>query len=385
MKQGHFLIPRLLSIFTLTVFLFALVTASGAQDADDENLEETLNKLSQSAAMAYVTPVVSAFGSNLNGGWFHSVPPAKMFGLKAEFGLVGMGTFFPSDDIYTHFSTSGTFRFSSTQAQQLFDTSPYSEAELDEIIDVITGQDFTVTIEGATIIGDSADHVNVTISGETVTVPALGNLVIPLEGTVDLGFGGLGDYLAGINFLPFAAPQLTVGTVLGAQATVRYIPEINFPLINITKDIGKFSWLGWGIQWNPGVLLPNPLPLDISLGYFTQTLKLGSQAFEDRNVIEARTNAFGLMVSKKLGIGLINISPYAGFLIEKSKMNFSYDFIIDEETLGEQTIPVKFELEGENKSRVTVGLSLKLFTFNLSADYNIGNYNSITFGLMVGI
>ncbi len=42
-----------------------------------------------------------------------------------------------------------------------------------------------------------------------------------------------------------------------------------------------------------------------------------------------------------------------------------------------------FDLEGENKSRITLGLSVKLLIVNVNVDYNIGTYNSYSAGVMI--
>jgi hypothetical protein len=382
MKKASSLLSKWKVIFTLAIFLFAVSNVFAQDEGGD--LEETLKKLSESAAKGYITPIVSAFGSNLNGGWFHSAPPPTKFGLKLEFGLVGMGTLFPEEQTYRHFSTSGTFRFDQSQATEIVANSGLGLPALveDALIDAITQQDFTVGIEGATVIGASDDNIVISFSGGDVTFTDPGTGLPRTETLaphpIDLGFGGLGDFLADVSVLPFAAPQASIGTILGTRAVFRYIPAVDIPLVDITEDIGQFSWFGWGVQHNPGVFFPNPLPLDVSIGYFKQSLKLGT-------ILEANTTAYGLTVSKKLGVGLFNITPYAGYLIEKSTLNFAYEFTLDPGTLDEQTFDIAFELEGENKSRITLGLSMKLLFFNINADYNMGNYNSITVGIMFGI
>jgi hypothetical protein len=370
-------------MFTLVVFLFALASTTFAQGNGEngEDLETTLKRLSQDAAQSYVSPVVSAFGSNLNGGWFHRAPRAKMFSLNLEVGLVGMGTFFPEDLEHKHFSTRGKFRFDSSQAGELIanSTSLTLIPEIESALtDKITATDFTVGIEGATIIGSSDDYLKISFSGADITFEYPPGSGIYYTETIDpyvlsLDVAGLGDFLADISFLPFLAPQATVGTILGTQATFRYLPEIAIPGIDITKDIGKFSWFGWGVQHNPGIFFPTPLPLDISIGYFKQSLKVGT-------IFEANTTAFGVTVSKRLGAGALNITPYAGYLREKSTMHFTYQFEVDT-----QKIDVDFELEGENRDRITFGLSLRLLLINLNADYNIGKYNSATIGIMFAI
>jgi len=378
MKKVSSLLSKWKVIFILAMFLFAVSNIFAQDEGGD--LEETLKQLSESAARGYITPVVSIFGTNLNGGWFHSAPQPIKFGLKLEFGLVGMGTTIPEEDTYRHFSTSGTFRFNRSQATEIIVNSGLVPST--ELINAITHQDFTVGIEGATVIGDSeGDDITISFAGDDIDYddPILGPQTVTLLAyEKNLGIGGLGDFLAEVPMVPFAAPQASIGTILGTRAVFRYIPEVDIPGIDITEDIGKFSWFGWGVQHNPGVFFPNPLPLDVSIGYFKQTLKLGT-------ILEANTTAYGLTVSKKFGVGLFNIAPYAGCLIEKSTLHFTYDFTLDAGTLFEQTIPIDFELEGENKSRITVGLSVKLLMFNINADYNVGNYNSFTVGIMIGI
>ena len=56
----------------LSCILLALASVAALASAGD--LETTLRKLSQDAGSAYVAPVVSAIGADLNGGWFHESP-----------------------------------------------------------------------------------------------------------------------------------------------------------------------------------------------------------------------------------------------------------------------------------------------------------------------
>jgi hypothetical protein len=382
-------------LLTIPLFLFTTVATTFAQE-NGNNLEDTLKKLSQDAAKKYVSPIVTAFGSDMNGGWFHRAPQAKMFSLNLEAGLVGMGTFFPEEEQYKHFSSSGSFRFDSEQARKLVvDSSLGLPIQLeDALVQKITNMDFTVGISGATIIGRSDDYITINFSGEDVTFqdPITGTprtvTISPNVITLQ-GIGGLGDFLADISFLPFMAPQASIGTILGTQAVFRYFPEISLPVTDITQDIGKFKWFGWGIQHNPGVFFPTPLPLDISFGFFKQSLKINpaeQTAGTVTPIFEANTTAYGVTISKRLGVGVLNVTPYAGYLRESSKITFAYDFTIDPGLPSEQKIPINFYLEGENKSRINFGLSVRLLLININADYNIlGKYKSITVGVMFAL
>jgi hypothetical protein len=332
------------------------------------------------AASKYVAPIVSAFGMNLNGGWFHKAPSAKIFGFGIEVGVVGMATFYPEDQKYLSFETSGDFQFSASQATDIVAgisldpaLEPFRALIENSLIDAITGRGISVGISGATVIGDPEDYIKIAYSAEDIVIdnplfgapgqPATITLPVPSD-VITLPIGGF-EAISDLSFLPLAAPQLSLGTVLGTRVTFRYLPSIT-----LDEELGKFKYFGFGIQHNPGVLLPTPLPFDIGVGYFTQTLEIGT-------LFKAKTTAFGINASKKLGVGPISITPYAGFMIEKSNIDITYDFIVDTEE-----IHVAFALEGENRSRITLGLSLRLLMLNFNADYNIGKYNSVTVGVM---
>jgi len=382
--------------FVLALFLFTVVSSAGAQESED--LEATLMKLSKDVALGYISPVVSPFASNLNGGWFHKAPKASLFNLDVEVGLVGMGTFFPDDDIgIRHFSTSGDFRFNSSQAMDVVadvDLSSYPLAIRSTIrtalADVISGAEFEVGISGGTLIGDPTDDIKIEFRGETIVVdnplfgapgePATFSVDVPTETIILDGVAGFGEILADINFLPFAAPQASIGTILGTRAVFRYLPKISMPG-NLSEDIGDFEWFGWGIQHNPKAILPIPFPFDISFGFFKQTLKIG-------DIFEASTTAYGISVSKQLGVRVINLTPYAGYMIEKSKMSVHYDFQVGNNTYAVDIDDLEEAVNGENpnKTRLTFGCNLRFLLVNLNVDYNIGKkYNSVTVGVMFAL
>lgn len=324
--------------------------------SSDNSLSETLSSLSQDAAVSYLSPIASAFGANLNAGWFHSAPEATKFSFDLEIGFVGMGAFFP-DDAQT-FETSGSFKFSEAEAKQLLTNAgiPITQPAVDQL----TQQPSAVTMSGATIIGSNMDSIMIEISNSHPLVPGE-SITLPIA-----GFGDLAD----VNVMPLFAPQLSFGTVYGTQLTFRYLPTVK-----INDDLGDFKYFGFGIQHNPGIWLKNPLPIDVAASFFTQSLSVG-------DLFEASTTSFGVNASYTLGPGALNITPYAGFMFESSTMGVTYDFIIRDD-LGNvlSTDKIKFDLEGENSTRLTFGLSIRLLLININADYNFGSYNSFSAGL----
>lgn len=377
-------------MFSLAAFLFAATSPASAQNNDEGGeIEETIKQLTQRAAEGYFAPVVTPIGMDLNGGWFNKAPPAKLFGLSMELGLVGMATTVPDDVVRTFSATDDTFQFSDEQAWDLVDALPIIDQNIRQsLFDQIKDQQFTVSIHGPNIMGAPDEEIQIDFSGADVTYPDPYNPGQFLTDTLGAdtwaltGIGGL-SFLENLSVVPLAAPQLSVGTVFGTRATIRYIPTINLSSIPgaslfLDEDFGKISYFGFGLQHNPSVLLQIPLPVDVAVAFYTQTFKIGE------DFLKAKTTAWGLNASKQLGIGPINITPYAGFMLEKSTMDITYQYVI-EGLSTPQEIDIDLHFEGENKSRLTLGLSLRLLLFNINADYNIGKYKSYTVGVMFAL
>ena len=339
-----------------------------------QTLEETIEDLSGKAAEGYVGPIVSAFGTNLNGGWFHKAPKSKVFNIDIEFGVVFMGTTFPDDA--KDFDVTGKFRFTEDQAEQIAQNSNFNPGYpgYEELVTALISQDLIIGIHGATIVGPEDDHVMLEFPAQTLTIDVAGSSTeFPLsQFTIDSGIGGL---LEDMPMLPLIAPQLSVGSVYGTKLIVRYLPPMD-----LGEGLGEFNYSGFGIQHNPKAWAPLPIPVDICASFFTQKMVLG-------NYIEASATAFGINVSKQFGFRMLNVTPYAGLMLESSKMEFSYEYVLGTNPVTGQPmdpLPINFEIAGENSGRFTIGTSLRLGVFNINADYNIGAYNSITAGFGLG-
>jgi Family of unknown function (DUF6588) len=360
-------------MFFLLFMIFLFVNISFSQE--EGSLEQTLQNLSADAAAGYLSPIASGFGANLNAGWFHKAPQDKILGFDFEVGFIFMGSQFPSDA--TSFSTSGQFNFSNKEAEQILSADPnwgnLTDAIRNDFIKQLTSRAFDVTMEGATIIGSPDENITITFPGQTITEPTSGQSIIVEDQQVVLPVAGFKD-LANAEILPMLAPQISLGTVYGTQVTVRYLPEAE-----LDPDLGSFKYFGYGLQHNPAAWLPLSLPLDVSASFFTQTLKIG-------DIFKTKTTAFGLNASKQFGFDALNITPYAGFMLESATMEVNYNFIVDRgPTLEPIVQKVKFEIEGENTSRITLGLSIRFLIVNLNADYNIGKYNNFSAGITIAI
>lgn len=339
---------------------------------EERSLEETLQALSQDAAKSYLAPIASGYGANLNAGWFHKAPQPEKFGFDLEIGLVGMAAQFPKSA--DHFSTSGEFWFSETEARTILERASANFNSLptnvqNDLIQSLTQQPLIVKMEGATVVGSKKDKITISYGDFTVEDPNGINDITVAADEQELGIGG---YLEDYKVLPLAAPQLTFGTIFGTAATIRYLPNVK-----LNGDLGEFSYFGFGLQHNPAAWLPIEMPLDVSAGFFTQNLKIGS-------LFKSSAVAFGLNASKQFGLDALNITPYAGFMLESSKLQVTYDFIV-ESPAGQSIHKIDFELEGKNSTRLTLGLSIRFLIININADYNIGQYNNFSAGINFAI
>ena len=358
------------------VALFAAVLMlAGSVFAQDPSFESTMKNLGVSAGKGFVQPVVSAFGNDMNGGWFHKSPKNKIFGIDLEVGVVAMATF-SSDDNKT-FSLQSDFKFaggpvgSNSEAEKLAQNvqnyNLLSNSQKQSVINAIANQSFNVTMSGPTIVGTKTDHLKIVVPTQTINV---NGQTMTINGTTQQ-INEVTGVLDGKAIIPLGAPQASIGTIFGTQATFRYLPDIE-----IDKSIGKVKYFGFGVQHNLGMWLPIPI-VDVSASFFTQKLNVGT-------LMEAKTTSFGLNASKQLGFAFLNVTPYAGFMLEKSNMNFSYDFptYTDASNPANNKVEhVTFDLQGENKSRITLGLSIRILVININADYNIGKQNSATAGV----
>lgn len=366
---------------TLLVLFCVFITLSSSRAQD---LQGTLQSLAGDAALGYVDPISQGFLNNLNGGLFHKAPQAKLFGIDLELGVAVMAT--PLGNLDKEFNATGLFTFNKEQADEIA-TNSISNTEVffaekrAALSSALQAAKLTVGISGPTVVGKKYDPADPT---SEVKVDANGTLSITYNDpignphtesrnftqTVHTKLGGIGD-LGSAAYLPFMAPQITVGTLVGTQFTLRYVPKFKI------QDVGDLSWTGFGIQHNLGYWLPIPI-VDVAASFYTQTIKIDP-------IFEMSGTAFGLNASKQFGFSFLNVTPYAGFMFESSKMKVHFTPNAADYGPGVTPPDIAFDIEGKGSTRLTLGLSLRLLVFNINADYNIGKYNSLTAGLFFAI
>ena len=304
------------------IFVLLLIFQVSLFAQNDKSLKETLESLSEDAGRSYLAPISSAFGTDLNAGWFHRAPKPKVLGFTFEVGFVGMGAYFPENS--KSFSKTGQFRFSKDEAIQLLRKDPNTTDTYDDLIpieravvDRLTSEDFDVEIAGATIIGDPKNYVTITFPEHRFDDIIGPGTSYTVEGqSVELPVAGFKE-LANMSYMPLMATQFKLGTVYGTDATFRWLPKVK-----LQNDLGNFEYFGFGLQHNPAVYLPNVIPFDYSVSFYTQTMNIGS-------LFKTKTTSFGINASKQFGIRVFNVTPYAGFMYETAKMKVAYDYIVE--------------------------------------------------------
>ncbi len=368
-------LPRQLVLTLFAMLLAAAFTAPlAAQESEaGSTLESVFESLPESAASEFAQPLVNAVGANLNTGWMTKAPDPDISNFDLRIGIVGMGAFINGEeDIFQLLDI--IFEFNRTDAAELarqsLGESVYNglgSEKQNQLIDAIVATEFTADISGPTIFGSEDDILQVTPDAQTFTIDGASYTIGGETINVTDGDGNPITGLIDSGIFPTVAPQLSLGTVYGTQATIRYLPPIS-----IADEVGDLKYFGFGIQHNPAVWFADELPVNFSISYFTQKVEI-------EEAMEVNTDAYGLQVSKTFRSGTASFTPYVGYLRESADMAVDYDFELN-------GIPanLKFDLEGENSDRFIVGTGVSLLGLNIFADYNFANVSTFNFSLMYG-
>ncbi len=367
----HYL--KVLCVLLTVVFLTGIASA--------QSLEERLKSMVSSNAEMYVNPLVTAFGSGMNSGWFHSARPHKLLGF--DIGARAMVVTFPDDQKIFNFDVSalelneqitiggstyditlnGEDLYPNRDVPTFFGSDKeggFDPASEDAIVDLIEGQLLDQGIL-QTVLDQAVVQNN--LSDIASAVP----FVYTPPGT-------------GLEFLPLIVPQAAIGLSLPtlpikAELVFRGIPEID-----LGDDLGKFKFFGGGAKLALDPFIPIPMfPVNIAVGAYTQKMALGS-------VFEANNTLISLMAGKDFSLLLFGVGVYGAVGMESSDIKINYEYINDKDANDPLNgTEIKFDMKGENKFRTTVGASVKLATFKISADYSMGADNVVTVGAGLSI
>ncbi|MBN2213795.1 MAG: hypothetical protein JW723_06075, partial [Bacteroidales bacterium] len=293
-----------MNIRRITIFSFAFFFSFSIVTSQD--IEELVSKYTEENGKGYMQPLADAFGATFNTGLFHSAKMKKL-GFQAYLGVVTSAAFI--SDKRTTFDAT---------------TQGFTDPEM--------------TAEAPTIFGPS-ESVDVEGPGGTVYV-----------------------FPAGMNvkMIPFAIPQLSIGSVYGTDLTFRFIT------FNLGEDFGDLSVFGWGIRHSISQHL-DMLPVDIALGVYNQSFKVGDIA-----------SASAWLVSAQASKRVMIFTFYGGLGYENTKLDLEY-------TNAGEDVDIAFNLKGKNSIRLTAGVTFNFGPVKLNVDYNIASQSVLSVGLGVGI
>ncbi len=273
-------------------------------------LEPNLGALTDENAQGYLNPLTGALSTTMNSAVFQTGRVPRT-GFNFEIGARVMGiTFDDADRTYTPTNPPG-----------------YEDSE---------------KVKVSTVIGD------------TKSVSVVGNA------TQQITYPGGFD----IENFTVAVPQITIGSVAGTRAVVRFIS-----LDLGDTDLGSFKLFGIGAQHSISQYFPN-LPVDIAVGGIYQSFNIGDDL--------VKTNAFhvGVIGSKRYGV----LEPYVGIGLDSFGMDVKYDTNSNPDV--EDNIEVKFD--NETNQHMTLGLRANVAFLMAHAELDMAAETGVAVGLSFG-
>lgn len=191
----------------------------------------------------------------------------------------------------------------------------------------------------------------------------------------------------GLDYVPTAYPQLSIGFLAGFEFKFRYLPEIN-------TDDGAVKFYGVGVQneitdWVP-VLNKLPIHIGVAANFtqFTGDIKLGETPIVDTSngflQSEFKAWSYSAIVSTKLPV--INFYGGISYISAESEFGLKGDFSINEGPESGESIRDPFTTTSTiSGMRGTLGAKLTLAFFRINLDYSIQEYNTLSAGISFGI
>ena len=293
----------------------------------------------------YLSPLSEGVIYGVTGSWYNTADAKPLGGF--EISLIGNLTFYKNLDDKKEF---------------VLNTADYENLQF---------VDGSISRPVSTALGD-IEGVDVFVEDETGT----------LRTEFELPSGLASE---DINFLPSGYIQASVGLIKGTEVKVRFLPKIN-------TDDAEISFYGFGLQHDFTKHLPADkiLPVAISavIGY---THFDGNYDFSDTGAIAGDNQRFEMdinswifqaVVSTKLPI--INFYGGLGYLTGKSETDILGTYVVQQgpfQTTYEDPFSVSEDASGVVGN---IGMKLKLGFFRLNADYSLGEFNNLSFGINFG-
>jgi hypothetical protein len=189
----------------------------------------------------------------------------------------------------------------------------------------------------------------------------------------------------GLNFIPSGYIQASVGLIKATEVKVRFLPPIN------TSD-AKISFYGFGLQHEFTKHLPADkiLPIAIS-GVIGYTRFNGKYDLTESNIIDGSDQRFEMAINSwvfqavvSTRLPVINFYGGLGYLSGKSDTDVLGTYTVQSGPIQESYVD-PFSVNTKASGIVgNIGAKLKLGVFRLHADYSLGEFNNLSFGISFG-
>jgi len=309
----------------ILIYVFSNLSASG-------KLEDKLVQFAEDNSKKYIKPLVTAFGTNLNSGFYQTAKVLAPFRFGVS--MSGMLAFVPQDEkTFMALSPSVTY-----EGNEVYIYDPYE-------------------IKSATIFGNKGGTFE-EFNPDLINDPDFdfGNI----ETTLKLPNGG------GLDYVPLLTPQINVGLPYGNEIMIRA-----FPSYEVNEDTGEISFWGVGLKHSIDQYLPGVVPIDLAIQGVYQYIKI-------TDVMTFNSYAFNAQISKKL----MMFTFYGGLQYENCTMKADYKTeFYNYDISAYDDLRIKYTITGDNNFRATIGARYSFLVFRMFVDYTLAKYQVLHMGL----
>ena len=316
------------------IAFISLTSSLSAQNLDA--LFESGLQDAQQFAQGYFNPAMQLGVHSLSGGWYNSGKSKKT--LAFEVSLIGNVT---------------TWR--DKRERFLLNTARYANLNFTD-----GAQEKYV----ATVLGDASTPVYVE--------EFLGEGLPSVRTDFDLPAGLRSE---GIQFLPSAFLQASIGLVKGIEIKGRFLPSIS------TNDV-RVSLLGAGVQFDISEILSSDRVLPLGISFLLGYSKLNaSYQIESNQSIESQivSRNIGLILSTKLPV--FNVYGGVGLIGGSSDLNLLGTYQVASGVNFIDPLALESDVSAVG---LTLGAKLKLGFFRLNLDHSFSDFSTTRAGINIG-
>jgi hypothetical protein len=298
--------------------------------------------LAMENAERYVEPITFGLGYAMGGGHFDSASPMRRFGFDVGVRVAGA---FPSE-------ASKVFDVvlpSSVTYQGNTYPNPYQIRGGNRPTPSATGEGPGVVLEPT----------------PTFTAILLANGENPEDFTIPFPEG------ADIPGIPFLVAHGTMGIGWGTEVSLRLIPSVE-----LDEEVGDLSAFGFGLKHSISQWFPGPSPVDLSVWYSRQNMKVG-------DFLDGNANQFGVLVGK--GFGPLTLFGTGMMRDASVEVSYTVENPDANPALPADGTEVGFTSSLGSGAVFGVGARLRLLVMNLSAQYTADEFNTLSVKLGFGI